>query len=343
MTKENTIKLFENKKVRSLWDSIVNVIEMITCIALFFTYNSMSGQDKIITVNNDTIECRILSITSTHINYEQVNGEYIVGKFIPVPEVLEYFKSAPKQNMLDTSRPFETQYVRPNYLPVKRWQAEIRFGGSYLTASTSAAEYSLTNIGITQADAKEYYKNIKTGVHFGANIYRMFDIFNESVNMGIGFKYRLSHFSAGINAALPNYYTPYTYFQLVQTEKVYVNYLGISYTTQQWLNNSRKFKLAYNVSGGYVLYRDESRFDESSIAINNELITGRTFGADVEIAFAYYPLDFLSLNANIDFFAAKLRYLTAHANGTVQTVELDKSNYENISHLNYSIGVQFHF
>ena len=48
----------------------------------------ISAQDKIITIQNDTIHCRILSVSPTYIQYEQTaeNG-FVTGKFIPTEQV----------------------------------------------------------------------------------------------------------------------------------------------------------------------------------------------------------------------------------------------------------------
>ena len=57
------------------------------------------AQDKIITNNNDTIFCRIVGISETKIIYEQQNNErQIIGKFISVDDVLEYYKETQLSN-----------------------------------------------------------------------------------------------------------------------------------------------------------------------------------------------------------------------------------------------------
>jgi len=55
----------------------------------------VSGQDKIITIQNDTIHCRIISVSSTRIQYEQKMDGYMAGKFIPTEQVLTYLRTSP--------------------------------------------------------------------------------------------------------------------------------------------------------------------------------------------------------------------------------------------------------
>ena len=66
----------------------------------------ISGQDKIITIQHDTIFCRIISISPAHIHYEQIseNG-YTIGKFIPTEHILEYFRSSQLSKINHTGNP----------------------------------------------------------------------------------------------------------------------------------------------------------------------------------------------------------------------------------------------
>jgi hypothetical protein len=100
--------------------------KFIVVLAVLFSAQSVYGQDKIITKLNDTVSCRIVSISYTHIRYEQTEDGRTVGKFIPVEEVLTYFQS----NYSSPKSRLKSQLSN-------HWRAGIQFGGSYLLASTS--------------------------------------------------------------------------------------------------------------------------------------------------------------------------------------------------------------
>jgi hypothetical protein len=303
----------------------------------------MDGQDKIITIHHDTVECKIISVSSTHINYEQTDGVYTVGKFIPVSEVLEYYKSSENRSIKNVSKvskpepPGQLHWSRFDALPFRHWQAGIQLGGSYLTASSAVAENILVNAGIPKADVSDYYKKLRQGVYASANILYLFD---TGIDVGIGMKYRLSSFSSKMDVTLAA--QPYIYIRIMESENIYLNYIGLSSIVQHWIGQNRKFKLSYEVSSGYVHLRDEIRID-NLIAKNNSLVTGQTFGGDIGFAVDYYPVDFLSINANINYFVAVFRQLRFSEQGYSEVVMLDRDNYENVSHLNCSIGIQFHF
>ena len=68
--------------------------KIIVGLLMFIPLQMASGQDKIITIQNDTIHCRILYVSPTHIQYEQkVENGYMIGKFIPTEQVSVYLRS----------------------------------------------------------------------------------------------------------------------------------------------------------------------------------------------------------------------------------------------------------
>jgi hypothetical protein len=282
------------------------------------------------------------------LNYEQFDGQQTVGKFIPVSQVLEYRKNVESNN---TPAKQNVRYPKNEMrrslfsdMTFRHWQAGVQLGGSYIFTSSADAEQSLISVGVIPTSAvKDYYKKLRHGLQLGANIYYFFN-YNFG-NIGLGVKYRLFSFSSQLDVMAPNVSPSYLYYSLSENEKLYINYYGIaSFAVQIWLDEGRRFQLAPDISLGYTTYRDEIRFGNQNVgSMNNMLTTGSTIGADAGISFYYYPLNYLSLNANIAYFSAIFRELTVSDKTQSQTVTLDKQHYENVSQLTYSIGVQFHF
>jgi hypothetical protein len=320
----------------------------IFCAIAFFMSVGAKGQDKIITTHNDTVECRIVSISSTHINYEQTADGYTVGKFIPVSEVREYYTNATRQSAQYARRTDRVQYSRQRSSTFfKPWQMEARFGGSYLTASTIIAENNLSKNGIPSATVHDFYQKLRHGVHLGVNVRRLFDVFDGRVNIGIGLKYRLSSFSSRLDVMLPQ---SNVYYKFAVDENVYLNFWGVSYFVQHWLGQGQRFKLTYEIAWGYAYMRDELRFDEGQAVIpydndvlSNILSQGNALGSDVEVMFSYRHSKWLSVNVGAGYFATVFKRLTISDKYSVKSIKLDRDRYENASHLNYSAGIQFHF
>jgi hypothetical protein len=321
-------------------------LRSVFCAIAFFMSVGAKGQDKIITTHNDTVECRIVSISSTHINYELTVDGYTVGKFIPVSEVREYYTGATRQSAQYAHRTGKVQYSRQHsFMFFKPWQMEVRFGGSYLTASTLIAENSLSGYGISSATAHDFYQKLRHGMHLGVNVRRLFDVFDGRVNIGVGLKYRLSSFSSRLDVMLPQ---SNVYYRFAVDENVYLNFWGVSHFVQHWLGQGQRFKLTYEIASGYVRLRDELRFDESQAVMpydvwSNILSQGNAFGSDAEVTFSYRHSKWLSVNVGAGYFATVFRRLTVSNKYDAVSIKLERGKYENASHLNYSAGIQFHF
>jgi hypothetical protein len=314
-------------------------LRSVFCAIAFFMSVGAKGQDKIITTHNDTVECRIVSISSTHINYELTVDGYTVGKFIPISEVAEYNMGTAKPVAKEANKTIPIQYVPPKRASLKPWQMGTQFGGSYLTASTADAENALSNLGVPSDESRAYYKKLKHGMHLGVTVRRLFETIDGETNMGMGLKYRFSLFSSNLDVMVPQWYL---YYNFAETENIYMHYWGLSYFVQQWLDKGHKFKITSEISGGFAYLRDEVRFDNPVIN-DNMLATGKTLGADGELFFSYYPLDYLSINIGGGYFISKFREFTFSTGNKVQTVSFDGDDVEDYSHLHYSIGIQFHF
>ena len=87
--------------------------KIIVGLVLLIPLELMRGQDKIITVLQDTIHCRITSISSTHIQYEQkVENLGYVGRFIPAEQVSEYLRIS-QQTKINSYDKVSSQKSKP--------------------------------------------------------------------------------------------------------------------------------------------------------------------------------------------------------------------------------------
>ena len=113
---------------------------------MFLPLQILMGQDKIITVQQDTILCRIISISPTHIQYEQREDGHIIGRFISTEQVLKYFRTA--HSPTHTPR-YHTRRERSK--PPHRWLIGMYPGGATLLGSTANNEKSMIEMGIPKS------------------------------------------------------------------------------------------------------------------------------------------------------------------------------------------------
>jgi hypothetical protein len=311
-------------------------IKLILSITLFFMLNNIYGQDKIITIQNDTIECKILSISATHINYEQTGNDYQTGKFIPVSQVLEYYRNT-AQKTSDT--PKKTR--RSDSPPFKRWQIGIQYGGSYLVGSTAVAENELTMSGISENEAKDFFQKLKLGIHVGGNVHYLFNKY-----VGAGLKYSLFYSSAISDfVASGGYYEgPNMFIGVRDDQRIYLNYVGHSVISQQCFGRGKKFKLTEEISLGYANLREELRLYNSLYSLrSNALATGHTVGGTAGVSFEYCLPIGISIGAHTNVFVASFTKLTVSGGGQTETVDLNPDEYENMNRIDYGVSVRFHF
>ncbi|MDR0713894.1 MAG: hypothetical protein LBF89_06525 [Bacteroidales bacterium] len=285
------------------------------------------AQDKIITVDGDTIFCRITDVSAGNISYEQrLNDGRIAGRFISSDRVDEYFRE-PRRS------PQQTITKR------KLFRVGVEGGYGHLLSSFSDIRNNLP--GVTSGNMDRYLRGMKNGIHLGASFHFLF---NEHI--GIGVKY--SFFSSGAELTQPVLISTILplYDVLHQKERFYFNYIAPSLFLRQWLDRNRRFALNESVSLGGVFFRNEARGDSRSAAYSNYLLKSKRLAADLEVSLEYYLLPELSVSANIGAFYARIknpeiRYVDSNNELQVQTSENAASM--DMSRLNFSAGLHFYF
>lgn len=307
-----------------------------------------SSQDRIITVRQDTIFCRIASISPTYIHYEQQGAKMqIINKYIPTEQVREYSRNSqsPENNSY-----YRTGWQTPE--PEYSWQIGLQVGGASLLTSSAKDESAMVDIGIPKSQAKDYYKQLKQGWSFNGDIHYLL-----SGHFGLGAKYSFFMSSAqkDFTVKIDNYYPEYVCMGM--KEKLYIHYAGPSVIFQQWLDENHLIQLSEMLSAGYVHYRNELRMDPNQYvpAISSPLSTGvtrtiynaltksNTWGASAGLSLDYYPASWLSIGVNAGFMYARLTQIDVSIGEATKTVKLDKKDYQPLSRLDYSLNIRFHF
>ncbi len=293
------------------------------------------AQDKIITINQDTIQCRIMSIGAGKISYEQETGKgYMHGQSIPIDQVVSYFRMSQSKSTF-----FSERTKRP-------WLFRFNPGGSWMP-------WLLEDV----ADESNYGDKLSKGFHLNASGHYLLTPF-----VGVGIQYSFFHSKADGEYPINMSSYPYSmYTTLSQKEKQYINYVGPSIIFQQFLDKNKKFKLSETLSTGVIFYRAESQastmlpgysysypYSSSySTYSSNTLTTGRTLGATLGISAEYFLSPSISIGLGGDFLLGwfkKVDIKLKDSNKNTTTLngaELDNS--VNISRVDYSLGLSFYF
>ncbi len=282
----------------------------------------LSGQDRIITRNNDTIDCRIDRVTRNEIHFELVTHGVRTAGRLPITEVLSYSVSP-------------STLPEQEYTPVaKGLSGTLRIGLNggmgYLTGYSEAAEEAMVGLGLASSAAGDYYSNLKYGWYGGADAAWLF----KGI-YGAGLKYKFFCTGASTEGNFIPFDQNYIYYSEYR-ENIYVNYGGVSLFYREPVGAKAKFSLYSGISAGITLYRNEME-----VLAENLLITGKAPGFDGTIGFDYEITPIISAGAEASVFASRLKKINL-TNGTEeQTQELDKENYEDLSRLEVSVGIRF--
>lgn len=283
----------------------------------------VSGQDRIITLNNDTIECKINRVTRTDIHFDVNTRGVKTSGTMPLAGILSYSVN-PSASQERKAKPSMNGSF-------PRLRLSLSGGGGYLFSSSEKAEESMIEWGLSEESAEAYYKNLRTGIYASGDIAWM-----VTPVLGAGLRYKYFDTSASLEGFFDPQDGFYLYYS-TYSEHIYVNYAGASVVYSEPLGVREKLRVSCALSAGLALYRNEAELFQG-----NFLITGNSFGMDGAIGLEYHVNPGVAIGAELSAFFAQLRKFEMTDGSTTETVELEVDNIENLSRLELSLGIRFY-
>lgn len=296
----------------------IKTILILTFLSVVFL---TKAQDRIITIQNDTINCKISKISSSNIFFTIKTGNISTKGKIDRDKVLNYYSES---NGVDESIGFSVPAP-------SRWRLGLSGGLNYLTASSSEAETNLVQQGADKQVAESYYKDLKLGQSLGTDLHYMI-----TKTYGIGLIYKLY----SNNSLMETFFDPQDGVNLLFgkfQENIFVNYGGISFYSEQYMKSNPRWKWSSYYSAGMAFYRDEA------ILLNMPVLaTGKAFATNLDFGLEYFILPRIAAGINLSYFLSSLKKLTLNDGNSTITQDLDKKSYENISRVDLSVGIRFY-
>jgi len=297
---------------------------ILTAVMFFFgLIPAVYSQDKIITINNDTIDCKINKVSRNTIYFDlNTLGVKSSGE-MPLNMVSGYIVAK------KTSPEVQT---KTNTGSDNRFRFGLSGGAGYLLGSTQNAEEQMVSQGFTLEQAESYYNDMKLGITASADISLLIP-----PDYGVGIKYKFFYNSSSTEGFIDPqdgvhlYYTTYR-------ENIYVNFAGISFFYQQFMGSQKSLVLNSSISTGLTTYRDEAEYLHGYY-----LLTGKNVGIDLGIGLEYFLTSRISLGADLSVFYSSIRKVKITDGTSSSTIELDKENYENLSRIDLSAGIRIYF
>lgn len=303
-----------------------------------FLFLGAKAQDRIVSMNHDTIHCTIVSISNERIRYEQKNKDgSVTGKFMQLSQVAEYTRSAQLENKLKS---FKFKTTKPINTPENLWCLGLSIGGSTMP-------WYFENIEST-SEMPDYYNKLKTGFHINASGHYMI---NRS--MGVGAEY--SFFNTSFSGSIPSQYSPTTFLMVSEKYRQYIHYLGPSVLMVQQLGVRQKFSLSESLSAGALFIRLENQSTYPNVGnyggytdvTNNSLLTGISLAAKLGLSAEYSLSRKVSVGLGGDFIWCSLKKATMESKGPNNTGSSTENqelpNALNLSRIDYSLVLRYHF
>lgn len=293
------------------------------------TFDGIS-QDWVVLNSGDTVKCTITKVSQKYLYYSQnFNGVSAKGKILK-SNIKEW------KYMLQNTEQEQTVAPPPPEISEKpelseRFRGSIQGGLAYLTGSTGVAEDDLIVQGASKQEAKNYYKDLKTGYQGNASVY-----YRITKDLWLGGSYKGFFTSAKMMTSL-NMEEIYYYYGEV-SERYFVNFAGASIFSLARFGADKQFGVYSAFTIGPAFYRDEVELMNQQV-----LVHGTTLATDHILGLEYFIKPRLSVNMGASLFVGKIKKYTATMASTSNEVTLDKENYENLSRLDLSAGIVFYW
>ena len=278
---------------------------------LFFSLYALS-QDLIVTSNGDSINCKITKIRIGYVYFTFKHKDETRSTLLPESDIIfrqfSYFNKSevPADKIID----------RENFIHLR---LSLNGGFSYETGKVDQNQ---------DAAFIDYFKKLKSGYHFGADLTYYF---LESI--GVGAKYQRFMTSNSLdNIYIEDSFGNRRYGQLADNIKI--SFYGPSISSRLISANKKNcFLLSYAL--GYIGYKN------NSVLVDEYLITGNTFGMDMDIGYDIGITDKLQVGLQISMFSGYLTSYKLNDGTTTETINLTKGNYESLYRIDFSIGIRF--
>lgn len=302
-----------------------------------FLFSGLNAQDRIISINHDTIYCSIISINNERIMYEVKNSDGSVnGGFMNLSKVAEYTRS-PQTEI--NSKQAKLKSSKNKNIVENQWYLGLNIGGSTLP-------WYFDNIEST-SEMPDYYNKLKSGFHISTSAHYMINGF-----MGVGAEY--SFFNTNFSGSMPTEYNVSTFLMITEKYREYMNYLGPSVLFVQHPDAKRKFTFTESLSGGLLFFRLENQNTYSAInyssytdVTSNSLITGNSLSAKLGLSALYSLSRHVSVGFGGDFIWGSLKKADYETRGPNDNSSSEQNqelpNALILSRIDYSLVLRFRF
>ncbi len=283
-------------------------------LLLALSFNALKSQDLIVTLENDSVNCKITKVDEDFVYFSFTFRDVFRNTLISRDQIKNYqYNYLKKENT-----------VKPNLRStnsLSKYRIAFDGGFSYMTAPVSKE---------IPGDLTQYVKELKSGFHYSvdANLF-------YSKNLGFGLKYVLfktKNKKENVYEVLSSGYKKYGEME----DDISVYYLGPSLLARIFSPNGQSVLLT-GLSIGYVGYKNDA------VLIDNDfIIRSKTAGIVWDIGWDYLISNKTAIGCRLSYIFGILTDYELDNGFNKTTIKLEKDSYENISRIDFSIGLRFY-
>ncbi len=275
------------------------------------------AQDLIVTQEGDSLNCRII----------KERKDYVYAAYMEKGKAkLEYFYPALIKGK-------QKNFYKTVAIPSDVKLHTTEFGKLRLGIKTGWA-HRLAKVEASNPAEKAYLKELKNGWSYSGEI----DYFiKESVGVGIAANiFKSKNTIDGAFQAENDEWYPATF-----GDNQTIWYIGPSVSYES-LSENEKHSLIFRYSLGYIHYNNLQSikvFDHKF----ERILTGGSLGYNLDINYSYFFNSYVGVNANVALIAGLLTSITIKDDqgNKIETVQLEKEQYEGLGRLDISVGLVF--
>ena len=325
--------------------------KLLLFLLISLSFFAVKAQDKIITIQKDTIECRIISVSADRISYEQKESpNKIIGKSIATSEVMQYLRSG------QTEKIFDIGLQKKIWMhPENRWLFSLQSGLSHSFNNYEDFKNFLEVNDNPDSEVNDYIRKLKNGYFVNPGFHYLLTNF-----LGVGADYSFFHSetSGEFIIKITDYsgYNLPIYQTYTQNEKLYIQFAGASILLIQNPGKKKSFRISETLSPGIIFFRDESRSKEYQVFwgsndyydgqspqyydYSNAASTGKSFGFKGGLSFEYSISSRFSAGVTGNIVLSKLHKISV--NGSRYNTENQKLEKQiDISRFDYGISIRY--
>lgn len=279
----------------------------------FLSTFAVYAQDLVVTLDGDSLNCKITKIRQDHIFFTYVVDSKPVNTLIPMQKV-SYYETDYYQEKI------ELPNVR-NYLKHPSLTFSLNGGYTYRLARIDPS---------TDAFTKDYYKGLKSGYNYGADLTYYF---YES--LGAGIKFTSAGFYNKVSDVIVTFNNGTVKYGDV-SDHIVINFIGPSVTTRYFPNDNENC-MTMGGAIGYMTYRD------NSIVVDPVKITGNTFGVAMDFGYDFEIGPTTNLGLKFSYITGFLFKVNIEEAGTTRVMELDDGTFESLGRFDIGVILRYSF